>query len=747
MNFDIEVLLEKTLENNPIYPFYAKIQRRNQINSLVKTMISDMYRKSSVVATTAYDINEIIIKNGFSSIDYCVLENVDSINIEQNTKSVLIISYDDHAEWKEKLFAYFNGEVEIIDLYEELERAGFSLSKEYYEIFDSIRDPYADINRIRRRIKECNSGVEDLYYELIYLCIEIRDFRNALFYIEEYLDTYTNDAVSGLYDGLRELFEAIGHEIKTLSGESIIMCWVDAIQYDVLDEMPYLHREKDSTLCFENSYTVSPFTIPTYYTIFCKKRCIEDNLPLYKHDTITVKNSPLLEYLDKNGYLFLRHGDSLNIFENENCSYGVQKNDAAELVTQYEMVKNVKFYKEFDSKEDICPILLWSSLRDVLLFEKVFTLPHIVMETHTPYISPKYDGNYVNSEFAPNVDQVNSARSYVDEQLKFYCDIWKGHVKEILMSDHGKVEYGNTGRKYTDIHHTFLMCHGKELPVRRCPEMFSYMNFIELVRYVVEPKRNCLSSLFSESVQLEDLDKYGIGAISSLKGKQTNIEKSGLLGYQAVRTQEGMLVERNDGKESFFKYPSLIDYAGLAHDDVIEKMRLLVSPHKQCLDGPFYSVSRIIRDSIREHDQRVAHIQKEAQILLEELLEMHSGKTIALRGEVSSVYPIVTEFMDRYLIKYVVDNGFSEAEETKGILFCDESRLREENVDLVIISSHKYRTSMVKSLSELEFTGKRPEIIDMFSFFEKKGVNLTENYHADTISTDDLSKVAEEILS
>ena len=70
-----------------------------------------------------------------------------------------------------------------MDLYEILAGLGFKFEQEYYETSKNKRDPYADINSMRKELLRCNSNDQMLLTQkLIYKYIEIRDFKNAFFF-------------------------------------------------------------------------------------------------------------------------------------------------------------------------------------------------------------------------------------------------------------------------------------------------------------------------------------------------------------------------------------------------------------------------------------------------------------------------------------------------------------------------------------------------------------------------------------
>lgn len=747
---DINNELAKIIKQYPIYPEYIEKEQQDLIKRKVQKLLMRL-TKCLFIATSPYDVNEIILKNGIIDCDYEVLENIKDLdhNLDEY-EQIFFISYDEHKIWTRNLQdRYHKGIVQ--DLYELLSESGFHLKQEYYENTTHKRDPYADINFWRKELLY-NSEKEKmiLMQKLIYTFIEIRDFKNAFSYMNEYIQCqYMNSMqMSKLKEALEGMFEVIKRKLQEKQ-KSVIMCWVDSVQYGEMEEMPFLYSERANTLCFENAFTVTPYTIPTYFSIFCQKRCVKDKLQTYKHDVINKKNSKLMEFLDKQNYFFSRHGIALGIFENENCSYGVSMNDRLEYDSKLRKYKDIKNYKELDCKEDICPSLLWKGVRDILLHKKAFVLVHIVGETHTPYICGNYDGEYVNDQFHPNIKQIASARDYVDQQLEFYSEIWGERVISIMMSDHGKVVSGKTGKLYRDLYHTMLMVKGQDIEKKHCDRMFSYLKFFDLVKYLLEPEKACLEDLFQDYVEIEDLDKYGLKVISQIINQSGNIEKSGLLGYCGVRTKNSMLVRRNDGKYMYFKFPCLIDQYEVGGDKLeIARLREHLPKYKVNIEDDFFIYTKVIYLAIKNHDERVESQQKKADQLLRKLFDSFSETDIlALRGGGAATNEIINRMKGESRIKYIIDNSIADEVGLPEFQYIKENEIEKYPINIILITSYNFRKEMKDGLKRLDNSIKRYKVVDLYEYFQENGLQLMEDYRADKISANDMKEAYEKLCN
>lgn len=746
---DINKKLKEILKKYPVYPAYTEIEYQDSINNTVSQILKKIGDSCFAVATSPYDINEIVLKNNFINWKYKILESLDELTCNLDEfKQVIFISYENHPVWVNNLQKkYHRGK--ILDLYEILAGLGFKFEQEYYETSKNKRDPYADINSMRKELLRCNSNDQMLLTQkLIYKYIEIRDFKNAFFFMDKYIKSQYNNFIMmiNLKDALEKMFIEIKRELMNRRQNSIIMCWVDSVQYNEMEEMPFLYRERERTLCFDNAYTVSPFTIPTYFTLFCQKRCVRDKLPKYKHNIITKKNSKLMELLDENNYIFFRHGIALNIFENENCGYGVLMNDSLENDSKLRKYNEIKNYKELDCKEDICPTVLWKGLRDITLYEKVFVLVHIDAETHTPYICGNYDGEYVNDQFSPNINQIASARVYVDQQLEFYSQIWGEKIISIIMSDHGKVVFGKQGKMYRDLYHTMLMIKGSGIKKMHCKKMFSYLNFYELIKHFLHPEKSSWDKLFQDYIEIEDLDKYGLAVVTQFVNQDCNIDKNSLLGYQAIRTTDKMFVRRNDGKEMYFKFPCIVDQCGIVDRTEYSHLKKLLPEYKINIKDDFFTYTRVIYSAIHSHDKRVEKMQKKADLLVEKLFDSFSKtNVIALRGGGEATNEIIRHMGNNNPVKYIIDNSINDEEGLPEFHYITMDELEQFSIDIIIITSYNFKEEMKRELKRKGYFKTKCQIIDLYQYFYENGLELDEDYHADKISAIDMKQAYEKL--
>ena len=66
------------------------------------------------------------------------------------------------------------------------------------------------------------------------------------------------------------------------NGRQSDIVWMDAVGYYTGQDMPYLQRQIENGISFENAFTVTPRTNPTAQTLFLGKTLIDDELYLKK---------------------------------------------------------------------------------------------------------------------------------------------------------------------------------------------------------------------------------------------------------------------------------------------------------------------------------------------------------------------------------------------------------------------------------------------------------------------------------
>ncbi len=725
---DIEKQLNDLLEKFNMIPNRKKYDDKKKAINIIKGIMENLKEKVAIVAVERSDINEFCSavpkKKNIREVMIQFENDYDIFN-QEKFDTIIYVSYIKRNQMLKRLNHFT---CEYIDLYDLFENNGLVYESEFYKLGDFLHDGYAEIfyNKEKYRAYFDIDSKEKYLEKLIFSYLDIRDFDNAIKYINIYISE--NYSKKSQYENFKQklvlLFVEIENILNKRKQKDIIMNWVDAIQYDEIKKMEFLNSKRYSSLFFENAYTVSPWTLPTYFSIFCQKKMVDDHYFEYRYDLISKKNSELLRILDESGYFFSRKGTSLNIFQNERFNYAVEKNEENDIFKKISFLEKAQV-REFDCKEDLCPMLQWKALKERINCQKpMFILIHTVLETHTPYISANIEGEYINNEFHPNINQIDESRQYVDEQLRFYERFEQGkNITRIYMSDHGK--------NHVDLNHTMLIIESDRIKAQHCDEMFSLIDFVKLVKFIIQPDVLSLNGLFREYVEIQDLDKYKQSRINS---EQSIIPraKRDLIGYRAIRKKDELFVRRNDGKEYYYRLPCLLNQIeNKLYNLQIQKMRSQTGTYSvDIFKYDYFKFSRISYLAIQHYNERTKDIIEKAKRKVCEIIQrIPEDAVVALRGGGEHSVEILKLFGGNISVKYIIDNNINELKKLEGYNYINVQNALNIKIDVILISSYKYHVYMRDEMKE----HTRAEIIDIYQEFEKQNIETEGAFYGDDI--------------
>lgn len=386
----------------------------------------------------------------------------------------------------------------IIDLYEYME--------EYIE--DHFAD-YEDLYQTKQRYqKEKGRKKIGLLKRLIKKYILIKDFENAFFYIDLYITQKFDEYKRYMqlkYD-LQIMLQDIHNCIKERGTKDIIINWIDAISYYDVSAFDFLKKKEKEGICFENAYTVMPWTTETTKTILCGEYPIEGKL--FLKDVLSEDNAVLLKILGENGYKFAYCG--MPRF--------------AKLLDE-SVIAPVSFY---ENKNSGSLQKHWDSLSVLCCSETpVCVLIHTLRETHEPFICGecetfiRFDSTRNSWELEECRRQAQISGEYIDNQLAFYEKFYHENAVEIYMSDHGRV--GNSPMDENKIH-VMLMISGKGIRRESIKPIFSLIKFPELIKKIIFSE-NDWKTLTSDYGLIENFDAYNEMIVQRTLSGEFSIEE------------------------------------------------------------------------------------------------------------------------------------------------------------------------------------------------------------------------------
>ena len=327
--------------------------------------------------------------------------------------------------------------------------------------------------------------------KLIKNYILLKDFTNAFRYIDMYVAGRYPDSrrYETLKKDLQLLLQDVKDYIKRRRKKDIIINWVDALSYYDIHKFPFLKRKTEEGICFENAYTVMPWTTETTKIILSGEYPIEGRL--FLRGNLSEENMKLLRLLKNNGYEFRYCGMPrfAKLFEDPDIAY----------VHCFENKFSGSMQKQWDALDILCKTE-----------EPVCILIHTLRETHEPFICG--DGDTLQWFGSSKADwqqenckrQAEHSGQYIDRQLEFYEKFYGENAVKIYMSDHGRV--GNSPMDDNKIHIMFAIS-GKNVPPMTIKSMFSLVKFPDVIKKIILNEKDW-ESLTDEYVRIENLDAY-----------------------------------------------------------------------------------------------------------------------------------------------------------------------------------------------------------------------------------------------
>ena len=360
--------------------------------------------------------------------------------------------------------------------------------------------------------------------------VEYKDFSMISKVYEE------NGGASGKYPILIETWKKAQHllrviqtKIKERKQQDVIAFWTDAISYFDLEDMRGMKAKENEGCFFERTYTNAPWSRPVLQTIFQKILPI-DGFPATQN-AIRCENSALIQYLEGKGYEFRW------------VSFPTWAMDP-----QYR-IDQVKTYMSNS-------LIWWYGLKALLTSEKpCFYIFHFLIEGHYPMLSPdltKFDlarpDPYVKN--AQAMEQRRTSLAYLDRCLMLY-DQLLGEKTHIFFSDHGAY-WADAAAWSEERLHVYCLILGKSIPRQRIRRFFSYINFQELIQWLIEPEKYRLDRALIDEIVSQDVDYYGESNINAaINFFKKGYPKSGIA-YRSVRTGNCKYVLNALGEEYYY---------------------------------------------------------------------------------------------------------------------------------------------------------------------------------------------------
>lgn len=364
---------------------------------------------------------------------------------------------------------------------------------------------------------------------LLTAACEAKDFVMFQSLCERYAENYS--FASRALEKYGEFYDLISSMISKRKQRDIILYWLDAVPYKWKEYFKELTALEKEGLCFEQAYTCTPYTDQTLRAIFSGLLPLTDWQKSLEQ--IGYENSELIRYLSEKHYTICRIGEDTPIVE-KRCL-------------------EEKFSDSL-SVNISCNTILWKILcRMLASSDPAFMIAGFSVETHPPMLCAELE-NLVDVYKAEDpLAQFQISARYLEQRIMFYHKIMRGGRRiQIVMSDHGEHITDQFPKYYWAQHklHAYCFLTGNGVSPERENRIFSYLKFMELIKWLVEPEKYNYEDCFSNYAVFQDTDIYSAELISRfIESEKTEVA----LAYRGALDGMYKYAVNGIGREFFYK--------------------------------------------------------------------------------------------------------------------------------------------------------------------------------------------------
>lgn len=623
INEDMDEIIFK-YELDRYYPHYRNMYKAEKI---LRNVIRGIERSNKNVIIVGDDVDGIRfvrhVAGDYANIFFLLYDQND-IALHQledvaweEYEGVYLISFCG-VEYVEQWFGLHNIQYEWI--YDIFEREGVYLQKEFYAFGKKnmlgLINPENEcgLNEAYNGSVQCELYCQQNKYKnagdhrtkrialekCFFLALYMRNFMAAKSYASLLMKEDTKYV--HIWEEIQDLLDTIKRILSSRESKDIIMYWLDAISYGGESNMPYLKSVMDESVVFKNAFTYMPFTNPTLRALFLGKKEIDDKG--YRITSITRENSPVLQFLEGQGY-------DIKVFSgvfNKSFSHRYQPS--------WFILNRLVPYSE----------ILWNMLSEMLIHSrKTLWIVH-TLDAHPPYLSSYMGGdNYRDHNIRHKL-----AKQEVDEQLAFYDEFIGRDAYRIYMSDHGLEPIYKV--------HTLFNVYHRTLEPRRIDGMFSFLDFGTVLQQLITDGNIEEKEFTKEYVEIGNLDWYNSGDIKALfQNKEVlNLKR---FGYKGVVDKDYVYLHYKTGKEWLQKRTDTLlcdallfyDFEGdVCEPDLLPKYRELVGEYPEdVIEDEKFKYTKylyILYNNILKHNNMAERID-----MINRMLQNYPAGSVAIR--------------------------------------------------------------------------------------------------------------------
>lgn len=606
-----------------------------------------------------------------------------------------------------KILDYLRGRnIKFIELYDFFESEGLFLDSEYWKVFDIgewnitlTERSFNEFDGVNLEIRNCFLKYESAIDErlklinlrkLFFLALYARNFVFAKKKFELLMgyDFPEKNEYEKAWEEIDALINRIRKSMASIHRNDVICLWVDDVSQNESKEIHILDKIKEKGVWFNNPYTSTPFTNPTYRLLFTGKKVVDDES--FMIGDIDETNSELLRHIQEKGYQYKAVGE---YFKSLSEKY------------------KTNIYHPTNSP---CSKLLWDTLEIVLSNKSpVFTITHMVQESHSPCWST--DMGYEEQM------RKRKCLNEVSEQLTWYSRFVNTESTYIIFSDHG------SGLDINDSEfHAFFSIYGSKIKPRVIDNIFSYEDFGKLICKIVDNGDFEDKDIEREYVLIQDMDLYNKELINQKFDRLLPLDPVDVLGYKGIITKEFAYLRTSIGEEWFGKtnQSMLLNIEWLMkvspeNEKQASSLRKIIMDSNVCSENVRYKLryyeglKKVILASMPKFENKIEKIRDYLGSLPE--------NGVAIRGGGPHTRHLINYFSKELKnIKYIIDKNPEASifyNTSYSVITPDE--IDKYNIRVVIISSKKHHEALAQECTQY---CKDIKIIDIYEYLKKNGI-------------------------
>lgn len=474
------------------------------VNIYIKEIIHDFMRNHKRVALYCYghhtqmlmadyiaELRDIIciIDNGksISDSEFRIIKDSD---IEKNNLDGIIISSFIHKESIKKHLCNNYLNIDILDIYDALEKYDVFLEKDYF--IEGAYQKYATINsRLRDlRKKETPYTMSRLLKEYV----SIKDFRLAGKVARRIYDITRTDIDKEIAQTIDDLYCAELEAVKTSSQNNILMLCLDGMR-----RCDFMCGGMEKTYCslresanvYSNAYSFSTMTYESLIPVFSENS--DQKTEYYLKNEVVASDCRFIRKALDEGRFISIYGDGFHYIYDDSIKY----TGHSQTITEK----------------------LWDFVLDVTMADNGIFYLHELYESHFSFANPYTTDKIISNGSAMLFDylpqnkgelqtdykkQHKDALQYLDDTLAPFIDVIPCNI--IIFADHGNIVLEN-GTRLSDI---------KPLQLTASEEWIQIPLIIK--------SHNVKSKISDELISLTELNDIMLSVMTDLEYKQKKKE-------------------------------------------------------------------------------------------------------------------------------------------------------------------------------------------------------------------------------